>query len=178
MTWTSPMTAVSGSVFTAAQFNLFVRDNLLETAPAQAFGPNGLIVTDGANSVVQRTPAFSFVDASTSITSTTFDIALDGNGPFVNAFTGTAALVWITMQASNNTAGSACKMSISNVGTTVPGDSSGLTIVSPVANNAARATIMHHVTGMAVGANQFEALYRVTGNTGTASMRRVEVLPL
>ena len=30
------MTAVSGSVYTAAQFNTFVRDNLNETAPAKA----------------------------------------------------------------------------------------------------------------------------------------------
>src|SRR5690606_12967068 len=36
MAWSAPMTAVSGSVFTAAQFNQFVRDNLNETAPARA----------------------------------------------------------------------------------------------------------------------------------------------
>ena len=34
MAWTAPMTAVSGSVLTAAQWNTNVRDNLLETAPA------------------------------------------------------------------------------------------------------------------------------------------------
>lgn len=172
------MTAVAGSVFTAAQFNLFVRDNFLETAPAKATGPNGFIITDDVNSVVQRSMGTSFVDAAFNTTSTTYDIATDGNGPFVAAFTGTQALVWLTMQASNNTAGQACKMSLSNVGTTVPGDSSAITIVSPVANNAARATIMHHVLGMSVGLHTFEAVYRVTGGTGTISMRRIEVLPL
>ena len=36
MTWTAPMTAVAGAVYTAAQWNTSIRDNLNETAVAKA----------------------------------------------------------------------------------------------------------------------------------------------
>lgn len=39
MVWTPPMTAVNGDVFTAAEYNTHVRDNLLETLTAQAVTP-------------------------------------------------------------------------------------------------------------------------------------------
>ncbi|GII42264.1 hypothetical protein [Planotetraspora phitsanulokensis] len=48
MAWSAPMTAVANSIFTTAAFNQYVRDNLLETAPAKATTGSRLIVTTGS----------------------------------------------------------------------------------------------------------------------------------
>lgn len=57
MAWTSPMTAVANTEFTAVQFNTHIRDNLLETAPAKAVNPGSYFAVSGTNSIAERTPA-------------------------------------------------------------------------------------------------------------------------
>ena len=54
MAWSAPMTAVSGSVLTAAQFNTYVRDNLNETAPAKATAAGQIFVSTAANAIAAR----------------------------------------------------------------------------------------------------------------------------
>lgn len=48
------MTFVAGAILTAAQMNTYVKNNMLETAPAKASVTDRLIVTDGANSVREQ----------------------------------------------------------------------------------------------------------------------------
>ena len=64
MAWSAPMTAVANTVFTAAQFNQHVRDNLNETAPAKATASGGYFVATGVNAIAQR-----FADSATDLTS-------------------------------------------------------------------------------------------------------------
>lgn len=56
MAWSAPMTAVAHSIFPAADFNQYVRDNLLETAPAKVESPNFLFSTARTNSI-ENVPA-------------------------------------------------------------------------------------------------------------------------
>lgn len=54
MAWSTPITAVSGTILTAAQWNTHVRDNLLETMPAKATTADRMFVTTGPNSIAQN----------------------------------------------------------------------------------------------------------------------------
>lgn len=47
MVWTPPMTAVNGDPFSAAEYNTHIRDNLLETMPAQAVLPTRSVTQGG-----------------------------------------------------------------------------------------------------------------------------------
>src|SRR3546814_19340432 len=70
MAWTAPMTAVANTVFTAAQFNQHVRDNLNETAPAKATAAGGYFVATGVNAIAQRI-ADGNTDTNTGTTTST-----------------------------------------------------------------------------------------------------------
>ena len=54
MAWTTPLTAVSNTALTAAQWNASVRDNLLMTAPALATTTGRHFVSTGANTIAER----------------------------------------------------------------------------------------------------------------------------
>ncbi len=54
MSWTAPMPAVAGAIFTAAQYNTFVRDNLNECAPAKASVVGSYFTTSDDNQIAER----------------------------------------------------------------------------------------------------------------------------
>src|SRR5215467_16116505 len=93
MAWTAPMTAVSGAVYTAAQFNTFVRDNLLECAPAKAATTSGYFVTTATNQIGERRAIQTITSASDTCSATTYSDCDDGPGPTLDIFTGASALV-------------------------------------------------------------------------------------
>ena len=80
MAWTAPMTAVATAVFTATQFNTYIRDNLLETAPAKATDLSNLFSVISANTLVERTPKEAIVTTPESTASTSYT-ALVTAGP-------------------------------------------------------------------------------------------------
>lgn len=176
MAWSAPMTAVSGSVFTAAQFNLFVRDNLLETAPAKATGGGGVIMTNGANSVVQRTPNSNFTSPVNTTSSTSY--ATFASGPDVSLTTGSIVWVFVTATMSNDTAGSSTRMNIQAIGNHTPDETNALIFTSAAANQAHRASCLIRIDGLTPGVNTFIPVYRVNANTGSFANRRVDVLQL
>ena len=77
MVWSAPMTAASNSLLTAAQFNVHVRDNLLETEASRAMvagkpwfsdGPNRSSEHDykfGAVETLETTSSEEYVDLAT-----------------------------------------------------------------------------------------------------------------
>ena len=87
------MTAVSNTVFTAAQFNTHVRDNLNETAPAKATTAGTMFIASGANSIVERVPSTAAVTTSESTGGTGYG-NLATPGPAVTVTTGTKAIVF------------------------------------------------------------------------------------
>ncbi len=71
MAWTSPMTAVSGDLFTAAEYNQHVRDNFLEMAASinkdLATSRGGFFSVHANNRLKQRFPGVTSQNAEHNI---------------------------------------------------------------------------------------------------------------
>jgi hypothetical protein len=173
------MTAVAGSVYTAAQFNQFVRDNLNETAPAKASASSRLIVTSGANQIAEREVLEEFIDAAQTTTSTTFD-DLATVGPSVTLDTGNRAVVILTTWAENSTAGGICSMAFEISGTTTSAANDARSVVheSGNAGDVQRASAVSLFSSLTPGSNTFTAKYKVSAGTGTFRRRNLAVLAL
>lgn len=182
MAWTAPMTAVSGSVYTAAQFNQFVRDNLNETGPAKAATAGSYFAVDGVNSIAERTPSGLLDTDSGSTTSTSFT-DLDAPalaGPSVTVTTGSSAIVVVHGTMSNSGAGaSRMAYDISGASTVAAADNRGVGIFGVAGTGlVAGTTVLHAAGSLTPGSNTFTAKYRVSSGTGTFSSRRIAVFPL
>ena len=81
------MTAVENTFLTAAQFNVFVRDNLLETAPASALAANNgrPWFTTGPNAVADREINDHIIETLETTTSTDY-VDLATHGPKLSMF--------------------------------------------------------------------------------------------
>lgn len=183
MVWSAPMTAVANSVFTAAQFNTFVRDNLNETAPAKATTAGGYFVADGTNSIVEReTSGATDLDSGTT-TSTSFT-DLDGPalvGPSLTITTGSQALVYYHCQCSNSGAGSArAAVDVTGASTIPTADNRSILVGGTAGTTVGAATTVLYTSGLALtpGSNTFTMKYRVSSGTGTFDDRRLIVFPL
>jgi hypothetical protein len=175
------MTAVTGNVFSAAQFNQHVRDNLNTTAPAVATTAGRLIVTTAANVVTERNPSVTFTDPGDESTASTTYGNLTTFGPQVGEITGTRALIMIGCNASNNTGGLASRMVVEVTGATTiaADDANGMLIESGNANDAFQWTWTLILTGLNSGFNTFVAKYRTSagGGVSTFNARLLCVVP-
>jgi hypothetical protein len=171
VTWSAPMTAVAGSVFTAAQFNTYVRDLFNETAPAKATAAGQIFVATGVNAIAARTPGANYIATSQTTASTAY-VALATVGPTVTATTGTSALVAISAGTSNSGSGfSLMGYNISGASTIAAGDERAI-------GTGAFGGAIFLQTGLTPGSNTFTAVYRVQSGTGTFSTRNLMVVPL
>jgi hypothetical protein len=171
------MTAVAGSVFTAAQFNTFVRDNLAETAPAKASTPGGYFVTTGTNSIAERVGKVGVSLSASSTTSTSFTDLDDGSGPSVTVETSNCALVMISSSLHNSsTSSSRVGYEISGATTMAAADNRGLGVYGTANQGIVAGNVVLH-TDLTAGTNTFTMKYRVAGGTGTFQSRRIHVLP-
>lgn len=179
MAWSAPMTAVSNSVFTAAQFNTFVRDNLNETAPAKATTTGRWFVTGGLNSVVEREIGSNTIATSESLTGTTSYSDLATVGPTLTVTTSDSAIVMLSALQSNDTAGAQTLTSVEVGGASAlaASDTNALRDVSAAANNVSRATAVTNLTTLTPGSNVFTMKYRITNaaQTGTWAARHLIV---
>jgi hypothetical protein len=173
------MTAVANATFTAAQFNLYVRDNLNETFPAKTTGAGQIAVSTGANSIAARTVSSNTVTTSETTASGSYtDLATVG--PQVTVTTGTAALVAISSSIANNADSTASFVSYAVTGATTAAadDSWGLELDGVAANNTNRFGVFHRHVGLTAGSNTFTMKYKAGSNTSTFSNRRLLVIPL
>lgn len=169
------MTAVSNSVFTAAQFNQFVRDNLNETAPAKATTAGSYFAGTGLNSIAERIAQTEIVATSQTTTSASFtDLATVG--PAVTATTGPMALV--SIYNSNVNSGSAASLMSFEVSGASSVSAADNTSIGAIGTSGIREGAAFLVTGLTSGSNTFTCKYRVGANTGTYVDRRISVLPL
>lgn len=175
MAWNAPMTAVAGSVFTAAQFNTFVRDNLLECPASKATTPGSYFTTSATNQVLERVPATAIVSTSQTTTSTSYtDLATVG--PAVTVNTGSSAVVTL-YNANLNSGGTVSSlMSFDVTGASSQAAADNLSIGGATANGM-RIGAAFLVSGLTPGSNTFTCRYRVGSGTGTYSDRRIVVLP-
>jgi len=178
MSWTAPMTAIAGSVFTAAQFNTFVRDNLNECPAAKASTPGSMFVTSATNQVAERTPVTAAVAAQESTTSLSF-VNLTTPGPAVTLVTGSTALIIITSQVNDQSASFGA-----SVGVDISGATSESADISECLRhetngttefNRSSAVRLH--TSLTPGTNTFKLMYLVDGGTGQFRYRTITVVP-
>lgn len=179
MAWTAPMTAIAGSVFTAAQFNTFVRDNLAETAPAKATTPGAHFAVSATNQITERVASAATNTGTGQTTSTSFT-DLDGPadvGPSVTVTTGSFALIYVHASVSNSGTGSArAAYDTSGATTLAAADNRGVGLASS-AGSVAVASGIHFESNLNPGSNTFTMKYRVSASTGTFGSRRIGVIP-
>lgn len=179
MAWTSPFTAVASTPFTAAQFNLYVRDNLNETAPAKATTAGRIFVATGANSIAQRSPTGDTVAASETTTLTSYT-GLSTPGPTFTVTSGTRAIVFLSAFISNSTVGAHSNVSyvVTGASSIAASDGNALRHESATANAFVRAATVEFEDGLTAGSNTWFAQYRVGSGTGTFANRHLIVIPL
>lgn len=178
MAWTAPMTAIAGSVFTAAQFNAHIRDNLAETAPAKATTPGSYFTTSATSQITERVGVTATQLVSDTTTSTSFT-NLDGGtlGPAVTVTTSNCALVILSASVNNSSASSTrASYAVSGSSSIAAADNKGISFFG-TASAGVNAAIVILETGLTAGSNTFTAQYRVAGGTGTFQSRRLSVLP-
>lgn len=177
MAWTAPMTAVSSTVFTAAQFNTYVRDNLNCTAPALATTSGQIFVSTGANAIAARTLAKANVDTSET-TNSASPTDLTTPGPAVTVTSGVKLLVTLNVRLSSSSSSFAAFASFNISGaTSFTGD------VQHSANSAGTSAAQGSGTWLmdvTAGSNTVTMKYWTSagGSTGTFSNRYLVVTPL
>lgn len=184
MAWTAPATAIAGATVTAADFNTYVRDNLLQTMPAMAAEIGSLFITSGTNAIAERVPDFAVVSTSETTTSTTYT-DLTTAGPQVSCITGTQAIIIIGARIGANTAASGSpsnKMSWQCSGATsiAASDSWAAGVVQSGTGSgpSVYTSRWYLATGLTAGTNTFTAKYAVSSGTGTFLARSLQVIPL
>lgn len=172
------MTAVANTVFTAAQFNTHVRDNLNQTAPAIATAAGQIFAATGVNSLAARTPTRARVETAESTTSSSFtDLATVG--PSVTVTTGTKALVIITAGINNTSGDIASSASFSVSGAT----SFSADNTVRIARDGIAANTLVRYSGatlftLTAGSNTFTMKYSTqAATTATFSVREIIVIP-
>lgn len=176
MAWSAPMTAVAGNVFTASQYNTFVRDNLMETAVAAATVPGSIIVGNGSHEVVQRTPVWTSLTGGATMSSTSYGDLSDQVGPTLTVQSGPVMVIWLYCN-QYNTAGNAAWMTfeISGDSSVVAADSNAVQLQGTDGDRNGCGIL---VDGLSAGTNIVTAKYRVsTAGTGYFSQRRLVVWP-
>lgn len=176
MAWSVPLTAVPNAPLTSAQWNLSVRDTLLETAPAKAATTGSYFVTTAPNTINERTVGHNYVGDNETTGSTSY-VDLATTGPSVTVTSSARVIACVSCITSNTTVGAYSAMSV---------DVSGATTLGPTDVVAARATsstanasyaISYLTVFLVSGANTYQGKYRVSAGTGSFSSRRLIILP-
>lgn len=177
MAWTAPMTAVALDLLTATEYNKYVRDNFLETAPSIASTSGGIFTVDVANRLQQRFMGTKVVNEEhrISICDVTYK-DVQSAGPFVTVKTGGVATVIISaeMMNSNTNAQASASFEISGATTRAASDNWRITHDGVTGGKWSRQTSAHRVSDLTAGLNTFRMKYR-TGNLGPVHFRRREI---
>ncbi|MFT2016286.1 hypothetical protein ACMA1D_10650 [Streptomyces sp. 796.1] len=170
---------MANAVWTAAQFNAHVRDNLNETMPGKATTAGRWFVSQGANSIAEREIASATVNTSQTTTSLAYtDLATVG--PSVTLTTGTRALVFLNSGTSNTSANVQNSFSYAVSGaTTIAASDTWRGLVDGVAAGAApKFGTVHFVTNLTPGANTFTMKYKTGFGTATFYGRNIIVMAM
>lgn len=177
MVWSAPMTAVSGAIFTATQYNQFIRDNLLETGIAKlGFLTPGYAVMTGTNSISARYGTASSDFGGTTTSTSYVDVA----GPLaLSVQSGARAMVYWSCLVDNNTATTFSLSSIAVSGsTTIAASDSWCTQRDTVtAANPIQIFGHHQFTALTPGLNTFTMRHYVSAGTGSFTNRNLIIFP-
>lgn len=169
------MTAVAGAVFTAAQYNTYIRDNLLEESPALATQVSSFMVADGVGSLAERVPDEAYAAGVSTTASVTYTNLADGLSTAVTVATGDRALVSIFCNFFNSGANRTWMSYAVTGATTIAALDSRSINQGDTAGMRWGATWLQD--SLTPGNNTFVLKYRVTAGTGSFSVRRIAVVP-
>lgn len=184
MAWSAPMTAVAGSVWTAAQWNTSIRDNLNETEVARAQTVSGYSVVTSLHRLSER-KAVSVNDANEVITAETsysdpetLAGAVVIPGPSLTVFTGQGALVML-YGAPRTTGGTGGWIGFEISGASSQEASDPYAIQNHVTDPDSWRSGATFGVDLTEGLNTFTMKYRVsTSGTAHFTSRRMFILPL
>lgn len=178
------MTAVADTFVTTSQFNVHVRDNLLETEAGRAVTPGALWFSDGPHRGSEHIVQDHVIETSETTTSETYT-DLDTFGPTITSHCNVWVLIFTNCRLANSTTKAAY------ASYEVVSEEEGVFQDEP---KASRAIIRDGGAGAANRYGQVSSLnglpgparfkismkYRVgdTATTGTFSARRLQVMPL
>jgi hypothetical protein len=173
------MTAVAGAVYTAAQWNTSVRDNLNETSVAKAQNVSGYSVVSGYNRLVQRTSGVASSDVAETTDSTSYSDLESDPGPSLTLLTGSHVIVSI-FGSGRTTGGTASWVAfeVSGASSLEAADTYAVQL-HVTGSDQWRAGATFGLDTLTPGLNTFTMKYRVsTSGTGTFSSRKISVIPL
>lgn len=177
MAWTTPLTQTDNAIWTSAQWNLHVRDNLLETMAGKATTAGNWFVSTGANAIAERTISQATVATSQTTTSTSYT-NLTTTGPQITVTTGTAALVFWYAKCSNSTSNASCSVSVAVTGaTTSAAADTRRMLVDGSGTSPIRSGSCAKIT-LTAGSNTFTMQYKVSAGTGTFVDREMLVMAM
>jgi hypothetical protein len=183
MAWSPPMTAVAGTVFTASQYNRYIRDNLLETAVAKATQADQYFVVNGVNSIAARKVDGGHISTGQDSTSDSYG-DLSTPGPTVTLETGERVLIMLSAamepRSQNNMSG-AMSVQVSGATSISPSDTHSVMLdVIVTGSGNVRFGATHMIDNLNPGTNVFQAKYRSSGGGHTFRFyrRSLVVVPL
>jgi hypothetical protein len=180
MVWTAPLTATDGVEFTASQYNIYVRDNMLEMGVAKATAPTQYFCSTGTNKIAAYTAKTATVATSQTTTSEEYT-NLSTRGPEVTVNHGKTVLVFWQAQMANNTANIHCSASFAASGSSHVSAHDSYRLVSDGvgANEVNQYSAVREVGKLTPGTTTFTMKYR-RGSSGTATFanRTITVFPL
>jgi len=177
MAWSAPFTAVTGNVWTAAQWNQYARDNLNVSEASVALTAGGLICTlSGANTLVQRSPAVQMVSTYESTASTSY-VDLTTAGPAITVSHGVVMFISVgcLCRAANVGLGTAMSFAMSGSNTVAAADANCFYIESGNADDIFCGTWTTIATGLSSGTTTLTAKYRAVGATTATFAHRLLV---
>lgn len=179
MTWTAPMTAVDGDIFTASQYNTHVRDNLMETERATGTAAGQYFVTTGTNSISPRIGGSQTVNTESATTNSSFG-NLPSAGPAVTLTTGENALCIFKVRGWHNSNDVSWQVSVEVSGSTTIAADATRAIVTDGRNGGSgnRLSFMGatRFTDLTPGTNTFTLKYWNTN--GSFQSRHLAVIPV
>lgn len=177
MAWTAPMTAVAGAVFTAASFNTFVRDNLLECPASKATTPGAFFAVSDTNQVTERIGQSTSITGVSETTTSTSYTDLATFGPQITVDTGGYAIVILSGAIQNSGTGSVrMAYEVSGATSISPADNRGVGHFGASGVGVVVGNAIYH-DNLTAGSNTFTTKYRVSASTGTFESRRLQVIP-
>lgn len=183
MAYSTPLTAVSSTALTAAQWNASVRDDMLVTPAALATTAGRIFVATGTNAIAERAIETATVATSQTTGSTTFT-NLATVGPAITMTTGARAIIFITASMTNDTAGVFAVASCSVTGaSTIPAVADTESLMFQMSTGSGgtgnvRASDCIMYTTLTPGSNTFTMVYRASGGTATFKDRKITGIAL
>lgn len=178
MAWTAPKTFTANTVLTAADLNAYLRDNLLETAPAKATTTGSWFVGAGPNQIQERVPQLASIAASETCTSSSWG-DLETPGPTVTVNSGVRALIIISAAISSNSldAQSFVGYTISGATTQIATFDLSLQVDGISADKTNRRCQIFMQEDLTPGLNTFTTRYTISSGISTFSDRFIGVWP-